>query len=163
MRYDSCTRQIIGPLSYTKIRFSKNLSVFPSTRARTKKGWHQWPIRGKAHDKYGFAAPWVLFGGYSSTAVSPKSKYLGNPRASKESRGKNKGFARHRLNPGKKTQSTHLDQIWTPCWREAGFSSAQTRHSFNVIKGRSNVSHLTTETIPHPNAQNLFIKMPKMV
>lgn len=39
-------------------------------------------------------------------------------------------------------QSTHLDQIWTPCWREAGFSSAQTRHSFNVIKGWSNVSHL---------------------
>lgn len=92
-------------------------------RAYARKRWHQWPICGKAHDKHGFTALWVLFGRDFLTAVSPKSKYLGNPRASKKSLAKNKGFARHQLNPCKK-QSTHLDQIWTPCWTEAGFSSA---------------------------------------
>ena len=125
-------REIIVPLTDTKIFVSLRVRLI--FLACTRKGWHQWPIRGKVHDKYRITAPWVLFGRDSSTAVSPKSKYLGNPRASEKSRGKSKGFAHHRLNPGKK-QSTHLDQIWTPCWREAGFSSVQARHSFNVIKG----------------------------
>lgn len=144
MRHDTYTSIDRGRslcLQVTQRSASLRCMLFLLARTRTRKGWHRWPIRGKAHDKYGFTAPWVLFGGDSSTAVSAKSKYLGNPQASEKSRGKNKGFAHHRLNPREK-QSTHPDQIWTPCWREAGFSSAQTCHSFNVIKGWSNVSHL---------------------
>lgn len=122
------------------LSLSINHSLFPWAWTQASKWWHHWPNRGKAHIKYGLMAPWVLFGGDFSTAVSPKSKYP-NPRASKKRRGKNMGFAHHQLNPREK-QSTHLDQIWTPCWTEAGFSSAQTLHSFNVIKGWSNVSDL---------------------
>lgn len=38
-------------------------SLYSLAWTQARKGWHQWPNRGKAHSKYGFTPQWVLFEG----------------------------------------------------------------------------------------------------